>query len=145
MATQDARNQKRPGTTRREGGGKSRPLLEWVASGTGLVLAVTGISYIVWNGITASDGPPSVTVQLEGTVEAGDGYVAEIVAENHAAATAAHVTVGGELKREGQTIETSRTEFDYIPGQAVRNGGLYFQQDPREFELELRAFGYSRP
>jgi uncharacterized protein (TIGR02588 family) len=145
MAALDSRKQKGRGTTRREGGDKSRPLLQWIASGTGLVLAVTGTGYIVWNGITASDGPPSVTVELEGTVELGDGYVAEIVAENHAAATAAHVTVAGELKRDGQTIETSRTEFDYIPGHAMRNGGLYFQQDPREFELELRAYGYSRP
>jgi uncharacterized protein (TIGR02588 family) len=70
---------------------------------------------------------------------------AEIRARNRSGHTAAGVVVEGELKRDGQTVETSETTFDYIPGRSERRGGLYFENDPRQMELTVRPKGYANP
>lgn len=143
MAGQSSKKQANGGSPKN--GRSTRPWLEWLASGIGLTLALVGIGLLIWNGLTASDAPPRVEVQLQRVIPSGDGYVAEVIATNHTDTTAATVTVQGELKQNGQTVETSQTQFGYVPGQARRNGGLYFRQDPRRFTLELRALGYIRP
>ena len=56
------------------GGQQGTPLLEWLASGLGLLLAVGGIAFLLWNGITADDRPPAIEVQAERMVERSSGY-----------------------------------------------------------------------
>lgn len=121
------------------------PWLAWSASGVGLLLAVGGIGYILWDGISRGGQPPSVQVEAERIVERQPGYIVEIRATNQSGSTAATVVIEGELKRDGQTIETSEATFDFIPGGSERRGGLYFTQDPRQLELEFRPKGYTRP
>jgi uncharacterized protein (TIGR02588 family) len=73
------------------------------------------------------------------------GYLVTIRAVNHGGQTAAGLMVRGTLRDGGTTIETSQTRFQYVPAESERKGGLYFSQDPRTFELSLRAEGYERP
>lgn len=133
------------GSTEQRRGNEDSGWLEWTASGTGLILAVGGIAYILWIGVTAADRPPEVQVEARRIVERQPGYTVEIAARNMSGNTAAGVVVEGELRRGGQTVETSETTFDYVPGRSERQGGLYFTQDPRQFELELRPRGYVKP
>ena len=35
--------------------------------------------------------------------------------------------------------------LDYLPPHSKRRGGLFFTRDPRQFELQARAFGYEEP
>ena len=131
----DSQEQKKQGTT----------WLEWLASGIGLILAVGSIGYVLWNGITGTDQPPDVQVQAQRIVDRQPGYTVQILAINLSERTAATVLVEGELKRDGRTIETSEATFDFIAARSERRGGLYFSNDPRQYELELRPKGYVRP
>lgn len=119
--------------------------LEWTASGLGLVLAVGGIGYLLWDGMTGGSQPPAVQVEMRGIVDRQPGYTVEFRASNRSGNTAASVVIEGELRRDGETIESSETTFDYIPGRSQRRGGLYFSNDPRQFELQLRPKGYVDP
>jgi uncharacterized protein (TIGR02588 family) len=119
--------------------------LEWLASGLGLVLSVGAIGYVVWEGLQRTGLPPVVTVHVERTVETAAGYVVEIRAANQGDTTAAMVEVEGELKRNGETVETGGVTFDYLPGQSERKGGLFFKRDPRLHTLQVRAKGFVRP
>ncbi|MDQ4061153.1 MAG: TIGR02588 family protein [Pseudomonadota bacterium] len=148
-ARDDPRSERCTDRNRQDGDGKSRdrttPWLEWVASGIGLVLATGTIGYMSWQAFRADDAPPAVVVRMERIVPGGAGYTVEIRAANRGDATAAQVRIEGELKRDGQTVETSETTFDYVPGRSERKGGLFFNQDPRPLTLELRAKGYAQP
>lgn len=124
---------------------QGNPLLEWIASGIGLVLAVGGIGFLLWNGITADETPPAIEVQAERVLERRSGYTVEIRAINSSPRTAETVVVAGELKRDGQTVETSQTTFQFVPGHSEERGGLYFSRDPRDLQLELRPKGYVKP
>ena len=52
--------------------------------------------------------------------------------------------VEGELKGEGE-IQTAEASFDFIADHSSREGGLFFEGDPRRGELTLRAKGYAAP
>jgi uncharacterized protein (TIGR02588 family) len=45
----------------------------------------------------------------------------------------------------GRVIESSAAVLDYVPGESVRRGGLFFSTDPRVHRLTLRAHGYQQP
>ena len=124
---------------------QARPWLEWVASGTGFVLAAGAMGYLLWNGITDTDQPPAVQIRAERIVEQTPGYTVEIRAVNTTRSPASTVVIEGELIQDGQTIETSETIFNFVPGRSEAHGGLYFTHDPRALHLELRPKGYTRP
>ncbi len=120
--------------------------LEWIAGVVGLVLTVTMMGFIGWQAVEVTgSGPPIIDVRVERIMTAGSGWVAEIVAVNLSPFTAAAVQIQGEL-REGETIvATSQVTFDYVPGHSEQHGGLYFDRDPNEGALSLRALGYMTP
>ena len=127
----------------REGG---TPALEWIASGIGLVLTLGILASIGWEAVQGSgDAPPALEVSVERIIPSGHGYVVEILAHNRSSATAAAVEVEGELKEGGRTVATSSATLDYVPGESDRRAGLFFTDDPRAHQLEVRALGYAEP
>jgi uncharacterized protein (TIGR02588 family) len=122
------------------------PALEWIAGGVGAVLTLAMIGFLGWEAYQSpADAPPAVEVSLRDIVPAGEGFVAEIAAVNHSPETAAAVDVEGVLRRDGREVERSQVTLDYVPGDSERRGGLFFSQDPRDYDLELRALGYAEP
>lgn len=127
-----------------EGGGiKSRWEGGAAALSALLVLAVVG--YLLYDAVARPRTPPAVTVQADTVLKAGGLWLVRFRAENSGHSTAAGVKVEGELREGGQTVETSEAMLDYVPGESVRRGGLFFRADPRAYRLELRALGYQEP
>ncbi len=116
------------------------PLLEWIASAIGLVLALAVMAAIArdaFNG--SSEMTPDIRISAIGARQVGAGWVVEFEARNASPATAAQVAVEGRLP-DG---ETATATIDYVPGRSTRRGGLFFSRDPRG--AELRALGYQDP
>jgi len=116
------------------------PLLEWIASGLGLLLII-GVTAVIardaFNG--SADMAPDVTVAATRVRPSGTGFLVEFEARNVSPITAAQLTVEGKLPGG----ETSTATIDYVPGRSVRRGGLFFSEDPRG--VKLRALGYQDP
>jgi uncharacterized protein (TIGR02588 family) len=121
------------------------PILEWVASGIGLVLTMFLILVIGWEGIRGSKSVPSISVNAVETVRTNDGFTVRIVVRNDGSETASDVVVEGELRRGDEIVETRETTFPYVPGKSEREGGLFFSGDPRKFDVILNALGYTAP
>jgi uncharacterized protein (TIGR02588 family) len=131
---------------RRESDRQSTPPLEWLASGIGLVLTLGMLGLIGWQAYRGTEAPPpTITVVAERIVQTGSGFVVEVIARNRSPTTAAAVEIEGELKQGGQTVATSKAILDYVPGNSERRGGLFFKEDPRPYQLELRPLGYAEP
>ena len=126
-------------------GGGVRSRWEWVAAAvsTALVLAVVG--YMLYDAVARPQTPPSITVQADSVLRANGLWLVEFQARNHGHQTAAQVKVEGALMDGGEAVETSEAVLDYVPGESVRRGGLFFTRDPRAHRLELRALGYQEP
>lgn len=118
---------------------------EWVAAAvsTALVLAVVG--YLLYDAVARPRTPPSVTVQVDTVLRAGGLWVVRFHARNEGHTTAAAIHVQGELLEGQRVVETSEAVLDFVPGESVRHGGLFFRMNPRAYRLELRANGYQEP
>jgi uncharacterized protein (TIGR02588 family) len=122
------------------------PLLEWIAAGLGLVLTLGVIGVIGREAIAGeTQQPPAIDVRAVSLRSMPSGFLVEVVAANRSGGTGAAVTIEGELKSGETSVETSDFTFDYVPGHAERRGGLFFKEDPRKHQLELRALGYQQP
>lgn len=122
------------------------PLLEWVASGIGLLLLLGLLAVIGREALSReAEQLPAIDVAIRRILPAGSGFVVEIEAVNRSGGTAAAVEIEGVLKSGGTSLETSNATLDYVPGHSRRRGGLFFREDPRRHEIEVRALGFQIP
>ena len=121
------------------------PLVEWLAAGVGLFLVVATVLLIASEAFTADPSPPQVEVRAVQIRSSGSGFLVMVEARNVGGSPAAGVRVEGELERGDAPPETAEASFDFIPDHSARRGGLFFEVDPRQGRLSLRAKGYAEP
>ena len=126
------------------GGGAAAPVSkwEWAVAAFGLALVAGTIGYSAYNALAAGAAVP---VERVGTHATQGGYVVRFSARNHSGATAAELRVEGELRRGASVVEASGVTLGYLPSFSRRQGGLFFQEDPDEYELRLLPKGYAEP
>jgi uncharacterized protein (TIGR02588 family) len=121
------------------------PVSEWIFGLIGLLLVSGTMAFLVNKAVTGSDAPPEIEVRAKAIVPLESGYLVRIVAMNRGGETAADVRVQGELKDASKTLETREVTLQYVPANSEREGGLFFERDPRALELVLKAHGYVKP
>lgn len=131
--------------TRRKAAPARTPVAEWIAAGLGLALTLAVLGYSLWEGISATPGPPVLTVAVGQVVATKAGYVAPIRVRNTGGETAASVDVKGELLIPGEPPEERHASFAYVPAGGEIAGGLVFTHDPRDGRLSLSVEGYETP
>lgn len=121
------------------------PLIEWCVAILGLLLVLGAVGYLLYHAVYGEASPPDVAVHVEAVTETSTGFLVKFRAVNQGGTTAEGVIVQGTLRRGNESAENSQTTIDYLPSHSVRKGGLFFTQDPRKLELQVRAFGYQEP
>jgi uncharacterized protein (TIGR02588 family) len=125
-------------------GKREIPMLEWIASGLGLVFVIGSASAILYYAAD-QDLPPRLRAEAMHIASVPSGFLVQVAVHNDGGAAAAAVTVEGSLQRDGKTIDEATTTFDYVPAHSTANGGLVFSHDPRRHQLELEANAYMDP
>ena len=100
---------------------------------------------MLYEAVAGDSSPPDVAVHVEAITPVQNGFLVEFRAVNDGGSTAAGLTVEGELQDGTQIVETSHTTVEYVPSHSERQGGLFFLEDPRQYDLQLRAKGYEVP
>ena len=120
--------------------------LEWVVFGVGLLLVVSTLAYLVYDGATAADTPPDVEVRLGEPRPGGAGFRVPVTIVNRGGQTAGAVSVEVVLEGTGAP-EPERGEFTvaFLPRGGTREGWVSFRSDPRAGRLTARASGYEQP
>lgn len=149
-AARSVRNDHRePDTGNTKGNGKAgdseTPPLEWAIACVGVVLVAAALGLLLYKAIWGEASPPQITVRVTSIVPMQNGYLVQFEAINHGGSSAEGVVIGGELRRGTEQVESSQTTVDYLPSNSKKSGGLFFIQDPRQFEFQGRAFGYEEP
>ena len=121
------------------------PFWEWVVAGAGTLLLLATLAFFAFEALQQDEGPPQPVLRVVSVDRQGAGYAVRLRVQNGSRATAANLRVAGVLKDGGQELERSETEFQYVPGRSWREGGLFFQRDPRQHVLEVRAESYQKP
>ena len=120
--------------------------LEWVVFGVGLLLVLSTLAYLVYDGATSADTPPDIEVRLGEPRRGGPGFLVPVTVFNRGGETAGGVTVEVVLEGAGSP-EPERGEFTlaFLPRRGTREGWVAFRSDPRAGRLTARALGYERP
>jgi uncharacterized protein (TIGR02588 family) len=120
--------------------------LEWVVFGVGLVLVVSTLAYLVYDGATSADAPPDIEVRLGEPQRGGPGFLVPVTVFNRGGETAGGVAVEVVLEGAGAP-EPERAEFTiaFLPRRGTREGWVAFRSDPRAGRLTARAIGYEKP
>ena len=120
-------------------------LVEWMVAIASAVLVAGVVGFLIYDGLKSPQAPPAVTIEVESIHAAGPGYMVLFRARNDGHRTAADVVVEGELEADSSRVEASQTVLEYVAPGGVERGGLYFERDPRQARLKLRAHGYRDP
>ena len=118
--------------------------LEWLVAGFGLVLVVGAVGFMLFRAFADTHTPPNVQLRVLDVTASKGGYLVRVEAHNTGDEAAAELSVEGTVERGGKTLETRDTTFDFVPSGSVREGGLFFSEDPRG-ALSLRPLGYREP
>ncbi len=121
------------------------PVLEWFVGIVGIILVVGTIGFMIYKALTSKNTPPDFTTKIERIDMADSGYLVVFKLINTGEQTAAGVNVEGELTNGGESVEKSSVTFDYTPSKSEVKGGLFFKNDPQQFQIEIRAKGYTKP
>jgi uncharacterized protein (TIGR02588 family) len=125
---------------------QGRSLAEWISFGiaTAFLLAVAGLVFFVW--FTAPAGPPVITVIQVGDIrEVGAQFYVPFEVNNAGGDTAEAVQVLATLRVNGEVVEQSEQQFDFLSGGETEQGTFVFTHDPREGDLELSIGSYKIP
>ena len=125
--------------------GSDTPLLEWLMAIVGMALVVFSVGFLLYQAVTGNETPPDVTVEMATITPTSHGYLVQFRAINQGETTAKGLIIEGQLTEAGQEVEKSEMTLDYIPARSEREGGLFFTENPDQFELQLRALGYQQP
>jgi uncharacterized protein (TIGR02588 family) len=120
----------------------------WIEWATGIVSGVLVLVMIGWIGREAwrqTDVPPDLSTRILKTEPTSAGFRVEFEIVNQAMATAAAVTVHGQISRDNQPIEDSDVTFDYVPAESKSRGAMLFRTDPAGKQLTIVPTGYTDP
>jgi uncharacterized protein (TIGR02588 family) len=119
---------------------------EWAIASVGAVAILSLIAFFIFQGVSGEKAPVDVIIQQQPVVPVKGGYLVPINMRNLGGNTAADLQVEGTLMdRAGNTIETSETTIGYLPPHSTQEGGLFFTENPRQYNLQLRPQGYEVP
>ncbi len=123
----------------------SPAVLEWIIAVIGLILVAAAFGFILYRAVAGKNTPPDLTVKIESISQNSAGYLVKFRIANSGEKTAAAVNVRGTLKN-GETVEESGdVTISYVPSHSEREGGILFEKNPQNYQLQIRADGYANP
>lgn len=121
------------------------PPLEWLLAAVGLVLLLASVGYLLFDAWDGRGAAPAPQVRVTAIEPQQGRFLVRFRVSNESRTPAANLRVVGELRRGEELVESSETEFAFVPGRSWREGGLFFARDPRTLRLELGARSYQAP
>ena len=116
----------------------------WLAA-VGMLFVLGSFAMLLRESFTGRRPVAEISVRVDEILPSAQGFLVSVKIENAGNATAASLNVEGVLKRAGATVETSLVTVDYVAAGSERDAALFFANDPRQGELNVRAKGYIEP
>lgn len=121
------------------------PALEWLVAAIGFIVVIGTLGFLLFDAVTEQDTPPQIIVEAKEIVPTQNGFLVKLEIENKGDNHASEVEVEGKLMQGEQEKETSSVAIGYAPSHSKRQGGMFFTENPKDFELKLRVLGYAKP
>lgn len=121
------------------------PSAEWVSAALGLMMVLSAVAYLVYSSVGRTGSPPEITITVLAIEAQKTGYLVRTRVSNGGTSTAAQLSIEGTLKTKTGEEQRSEVTLDYVAAGSETNAGLFFTQDPRQGELQVRPVSYQDP
>lgn len=120
--------------------------LEWIVFAVSLVLVVSTLGYLVYDGATFGDAPPRIEFVLGTPQRQLNHFLVPVSVTNRGEQTAEGVHIEVVLESGGKEQESGEFEIAFLPRHSTRKGWVTFQTDPRTVEqMKARVLGFEKP
>jgi len=119
-------------------------ILEWIVFAASAALILTCVGLLVYQQLSSSGSPPSVSVATGDIVETTGGYAVAVRVRNDGDTTAEEVAIQATLSWPGGE-EHGKITLAYVPYHSHRRAWIVFTRDPRQGRLDARVIGYREP
>ncbi len=120
--------------------------LEWLVFAASLVLVISTLGYLVYDGATSGDAPPSIEFQLGTPQPQSNHFLVPVSVTNRGDEPAEGVHIEVILVDRGKEQESGEFEIAFLPRHSTREGWVTFQTDPRTVEqMKARVLGFEKP
>ena len=120
--------------------------LEWLVFTASLILVLSTLGYLVYDGATFGEAPPSIEFQLGQPQQRSNRFVVPVSVTNRGDETAQGVHIEVTLESGGKEEENADFEIAFLPRHSTRKGWVTFKTDPRSAEqMEARVLGFEKP
>ncbi len=120
--------------------------LEWLVFAASLVLVLSTLGYLVYDGATFGEAPPSIEFQLGQPQPRSNRFVVPVSVTNRGDETAQGVHIEVTLESGGKEQENADFEIAFLPRHSTRKGWVTFKTDPRSVEqMQARVLGFEKP
>ncbi|HLO46985.1 MAG TPA: TIGR02588 family protein [Kamptonema sp.] len=125
---------------------QKRSLAEWVTFTIASFILATLTGLVVYNWVTNKHEPPILSVtQNTAMRETGGQFYIPFILTNTGGETAESVQVIGELRVNGEVVESGEQQIDFLSSGETQEGAFIFSRDPRKGQLILRVASYKLP
>ena len=120
--------------------------LEWLVFTASLILVLSTLGYLVYDGATFGEAPPSIEFQLGQPQQRSNRFVVPVSVTNRGDETAQGVHIEVTLESGGKEQENADFEIAFLPRHSTRKGWVTFRTDPRSAEqMQARVLGFEKP
>ena len=125
---------------------RDRSPAEWVTFGIAAAILATIVGLVIYVWISAPAGPPALAIRRDGAIfESQGGFYVPFVVENMGGQIVEAVQVLGELRSDGEIVETGEQQIDFLSGGETASGVFVFSRPPTDETLTLRVGSYKLP
>jgi uncharacterized protein (TIGR02588 family) len=134
-------------STNRTAQSRPIPTIEWAVGALGLMLVFSTVILLIYEALAEESSPPEIHLSAHTISAQSRGHVAVLNVYNQGGESASRVAISGELfdVSKQEVVDSASTEVEFLPARSQREAGLFFQLDPKNYELRLRALGYEKP
>lgn len=124
---------------------KRTPFLEWLLGGIGVLLLVSCVAFLVYEGLRGDEEPGVVLASIKEVVHLSDMHIVTFDVRNDGTQTLSNLQLTARVLDGTREIEQVTTTIDYLPGRSHQEGGFYLRHDPRRYSVEITPEGYQNP
>ena len=111
-----------------------------------LVLVLSTLGYLVYDGATLGDSPAKIEFQLGQPQPHSNHFMVPVKVINRGDETAEGVHIEVTLESGGKEQESAEFDLAFLPRHSTREGWVTFKTDPRSVEqMQARVLGFETP
>lgn len=118
--------------------------ISWITASIGFLLVLSSIIFLLIKGFSEAKKTPKIDVKVLSVEKEKKKYLV-MIEVNNSGSTAAALVIEGELMDGTASKEKATVTLTYVPEGSFRKAGIYFNNNPKDYEMILIPKSFEVP